>query len=209
MDISNYVDKSLNMYNAGFTTKAAQKQALDYLSRAYEKIRDNIGYKILDIRNAKFNIFEEIDPECNRLTDLYYLLPYNLCHYRTIKHGEQLIDMFPEMVAQMEYLFELYTTIKSADIHKVAPKICNQEEVIRIEKTLSEIFAASKESFDRTMRLAELFKGVPVSVTPHMVWMNNGTRYVRYFYYVAGKMTALNTIIAAMETYEREQEKVN
>jgi hypothetical protein len=60
--------------------------------------------------------------------------------------------------------------------------------------------------YNRGLRLAEVFKYLPISVTPHWVFRDGG-RFIRYFYFMAGKLTALNTILAVMQTLEDEKEK--
>jgi hypothetical protein len=46
-----------------------------------------------------------------------------------------------------------------------------------------------------------------VSVTPHHVTNQFGTSFIRCFYYLDGKMTPLNIIMAAAGQLEREKEK--
>jgi hypothetical protein len=77
-------------------------------------------------------------------------------------------------------------------------------EVTNEVKNLLEMRTAQ---YNRAIDLGRLFNYLPVSVTPHYVTNQYNTSFIRCFYYLNGKMTPLNIIMAAAGQLEREKEK--
>lgn len=198
--MSNYTDKALDLFNKGFTTKSAQKESLRYLNLAFEVLRKKVNHDLLNRRDAGTISDDDMQP-------LYWLLPYDLHQFNEKKHIHPFNGDYAEIFEEMKYLKELRNTIKDAPIERVvSPEKEYKEKAEKIEKSLKELFEHAMQEYDRALRLAEIFGRVPVSVTPHYVHRDGG-RFVRYFYFVNGKLTALNTIIAAMQTHAINQEK--
>jgi hypothetical protein len=195
------IDKAIDLFNKGFQTKADQKRCLDLINRSYSDVRDEITSEILVLRNT------------NRLSEpvanfLYWLLPYDVHQFRP-KHSQELKFLFEKEIQLIEYLVELRNTVKSAQIVKIASESVEQKEKVeKIEKTLKEIFEHNMNEYNRGLELSKLFKYLPITVTPHWVF-RDGIQFIRYFYFMAGKLTALNTILAVMQTIEDEKEKNN
>jgi hypothetical protein len=94
-----------------FRTKAAQKSALEAISREYEKTRRVIQDAILSIEPAKR------DASWN---DIYHVMPFDLHNYRA-KHGVQILEQFPHMIAavtECARLFALRTEVKAKPVQK-------------------------------------------------------------------------------------------
>lgn len=196
----NRIEKALDLFNKGFHTKADQKRCLELVSRHYEEVRHKITDGFLNMRNAGTMTDEEMSP-------LYYDFPYGLHQIRP-KHSVIYSIYFPEEMTEIEYLVQLRNTVKEAPIVKIVSETVEQKEKVeKIEKSLKEIFEHNMNECNRGLRLAELFKYLPISVTPHWVFRDGG-RFIRYFYFMAGKLTALNTILCIMQTLEDEKETI-
>jgi hypothetical protein len=179
--MKNYTDEAIELFNQGFNSKASQKRALECLNRSYDDIRRKITNDLLDRRSKKE--IEEV-----QFDHLYWSIPYDLHQFRA-KHVETFSNLYADDVKEIQILVELRITIKSAPINKVEHTV--NEHVERVEKSLREIYEAKLESYERGLRIARLFNGLPVNVTPHYV-NHEGSLYFRCFYYLYGKMTALN-----------------
>jgi hypothetical protein len=189
-----HVESSLEAFDAGFASAAAKKRCLEDLSGAYNIMRSQIEDGYIDLRNSGVMTDNEIH-------ELYWGCPSTLNNWRS-KHTITYMKDFPTQVERIELLVDMRNSVKETEVVKVVPKNAEyKEQVEKIEKSLKEIFEYKIESYERTLKIAELFKGIPVYVQPHMCFMNNGTRYVRYFYYVHGKLTALSTIMEAVHTH--------
>jgi hypothetical protein len=196
--IAAHIEKALDLFNKGFCTKADQKRCQEQVSRAFEKLRHNVMNGLLDLRNDCKMSDEDMSP-------LYYDFPMDLHQYRPLKHSPKYFALFPEEVKEIEYLVELRNQVKATPIVKVVVDKVYEEKVARIEKSLFEICQAQLDSYERGLEFAKLFGGLHVSVTPHWVHRDGG-RFIRYFYYMNYKLTALNTILAIMQTLEDEKE---
>lgn len=75
--IQDRIDSALEMTSAGFTTKAAQKRALESLSKAYELAVRDIQRQLIDKRR------DEIEANPDAKTDaFYYDIPHDLHNWR-------------------------------------------------------------------------------------------------------------------------------
>lgn len=197
-NVSKYVEKALVMYNNGFNTMADKKRCNEMVSRAYEALRDVIMTSVLDKRDNK-----ELTDETSEV--YYWSVPSQISHYN-LKKTYAFAELFPETLETIKYLIELRNEVKNASIIKVESKSkVMVEKAERIEKSLSEIYEKISNDVERGLEIGRLFGNLPVSVTPHWVY-RDGTYFRRYFYYMASKMTALNTILYVLQTLEEEKE---
>lgn len=100
------VDVKAGKVEGAFATKAARKEALDKLSRAYDKCRDVIQNAYLAIPN---------DKRTEAQTEVYYG-PYQLNHWRA-KHSAAVLNEFPSLastVAEIEALVKAREAVKAA-----------------------------------------------------------------------------------------------
>ena len=117
--IESRLSDALEMLDAGFTTKAAQKRALESLSKAYEEARRDIQSQLIDKRRG------EIEANHDAKTDeFYYDIPQELHHWR-VKHAVAAMEVSrsmtnPElitwMVVKIAALSEARSTIKDTAI---------------------------------------------------------------------------------------------
>ena len=190
-NIEFYVNRANEKFEAGFTTVALQKDALQDLGRAYDILKQNIQDFYLAIpRNETTQEHENV----------YWGLAGYLNNWKA-KHTALVLSVFPQaevFTSQIETLVELRNTIKLAEIVKV--ERTTNPKVESISKSVSEIIALRKSQFERGVKLYDIFNGLPVTATWHYVTNQFGTSFIRVFYYMAGKLTPLNMIVAVLET---------
>lgn len=187
-----YFDKATELFNAGFLSQAAKKRAIDSLNRAYDLIKSQMQGEILEQRKASPEQFEA-------LTDLYYSVP-DLHHWKE-KH-DTLFSGYPLHVEQIKMLIELRGAIKGAEIIIVErPEVEVKAEQVR--KTIAEEMAQREQQYIENLDLAKLFNGLKVSVNAHYVNHFKGTTYTRYFFYLNGKLTSLNMIMAVAYAFDK------
>lgn len=185
-----YVNRANEKFEAGFTSMASQKDALQNLGHAYDILKD-------DVRKSCLTFPREERTE--QQDNVYYSIPHNL-HQWKAKHTSLVLSVFPHaetLTAQIENLVELRDTIKSAEIVKVERKA--NDKVATITKTIHEMIALRKSQFETGMKLCEVFGNLPVSMNWHYVVNQHGTSFIRVFYYMNGKLTPLNMICYIIE----------
>jgi len=210
--ISFYIDAALDAFNAGFTSKAAQKSALDDVSRAFDIVSGEVKKAVLARRPfiADTATHEEIiawhEAFHASIDGAIYDAPFYL-HLIREKHIN-LIDQagFGIEARTIESLIDLRNQIKAAPINKPTKDTATIEAKARIEKSIVEIMQLRGEQYARALNLGELFNGLPVSANSHWVVNQHNTQFVRTFYYLAGELTPLNVIIAAAQELERRKE---
>lgn len=171
-------------FNQGFASKAAQQRALDDLNRAFDQVKRAIHDELLAIAR------DERDANWD---DLYWGVP--ALHVWKAKHSA----MFPNYAERAEMLVALRNEIKAAPITPVEKVNIVTETEKKVRETLREMIERKTAQFHEGVRLVEIFGRLPVSVTPHWVVNDKGTGFIRCFYYLNGKLTALNVILAVLQ----------
>lgn len=211
--ISFYIDAALDAFNAGFTSKAAQKSALDDVSRAFDIVSGEVKKAVLARRpfiadTATREEFVTWHEAFRASIDgaIYYEAPFYL-HLIREKHIS-LIDQagFGVEARTIESLIDLRNQIKAAPVNPPVRDTATIEAKARVEKSIIEIMQKRGEQYARALNLGELFNGLPVSANSHWVVNQHNTQFVRTFYYLAGELTPLNVIIAAAQELERRKE---
>jgi hypothetical protein len=102
----------------------------------------------------------------------------------------------------------LRAIFKFIEVVKPAPKNdAVERKAAEVTNEVKNLFETRMAQYNRAIDLGRLFNYLPVSVTPHHVTNQFGTSFIRCFYYLDGKMTPLNIIMAAAGQLEREKEK--
>jgi len=193
-NMNNYLNKSLEIWNNGFVSKSSKKKALDYLRSAYyqctKMIRDDLLSVPMESRQSK------------EWREKYWSIPD--FHYWREKHS-LLFSSYSEIVKEIENLVELRKAMKETEVTP-SQKIVSKEQIKRyeIEQSIHDLMIKRKTKYLEGVKLADQF-GLDVSVTSHLVTNQYGTQFVRCFYYLFGKMTALNTIIAVAQKHKENQ----
>ena len=182
-------------FEAGFASKAAQKRALDDLNRAFKSVRDGLMTAILVART-------DVDEEKNR--EDYWSIPFELHHIRD-KHLE-IAARYSEEFAIVRDLIALRAAIKSAEIAPPPAKPEIEVKAEKVRRSILEEMESRKAQFIEGLEVTRLFNGLPVSANAHMVHGHKGAVFVRHFFYLNGKITALNMILAIAEAHEAEKE---
>jgi hypothetical protein len=196
--MTNRVEQALDIFNKGFNSKSSQKQAIELVSREYEEIRGKMMNSILDMRDNETLNKDEAH-------ELYWGVPNNLHHFKE-KHARTYQELFPEEITEIGELKVLRETFKNTEVKKVQVNNEEKEKKEQVEKTIQEILELRGKQFDEGMILAEHFDGLPVSCNAHLVTNQYGTQFVRCFYYMAGKLTPLNVIIAVAQEHARKNQ---
>lgn len=172
-----------------FKTKAEKKRALDVISHKFYKNADKFKLFILESRIAN---------EDDALKELYFNVPIYPHQWTEKKRG-----MFSEYVTfciSSDILKRRYDKVKNTEIG-VSETVSKE---VQIKSDIYAIIQKRRESFVRGLDLADKFNGLQVHVNAHMVYCQNREPYVRHFFYLFGKLTALNTIIAVAEEHKNK-----
>jgi len=169
-----------------FAAKSHKKDALTLLNRGYEVIRErNFGF-------SRDNLSRED----------YFSIPFDLHQIRE-KHKRLFDASFHK---DLQELVELRVLLKFLDVVKPAPKteriIAKQAEVT---KTVMDLIDRRMAQYHEAVEMGRLFGGLNVSVTPHQVTNEHNTTFTRCFYFLEGKFTPLQVIMAAMDTLAAEK----
>jgi hypothetical protein len=172
-----------------FKTKADQKRELAKINKSAEKVVREFQEYLLSIRT---------EDNHDEITELYYDAS-GYIHQWTAKKRNKF-SAYSAFVTIMDSFKSQADDIKSAPVGKVVNTEGDIEK--EIKNKVHSILKSRKEKFVRGVELAEFFDGLDVSVNAHYVY-RNGTIFIRCFYYLFGKITALNTIIAVAEEHRR------
>ncbi|TXH17844.1 MAG: hypothetical protein E6R03_03210 [Hyphomicrobiaceae bacterium] len=203
-----YLGKAIDAANDGFLSEAARKRALADVNRAWDVLKNEIHERILSEADGKFVPAGETlnDEEWAARRNWinaqgYWDLPDYPHTYRAEKHAA----FFGDLNAKALEAIQLRDAIKTVDI--AAPvKDEGKASIVAVRKTIVEEMERRKAQYVEALEIGRHFGGLPVSVNAHWVHGHKGAVFLRHFFYLAGKLTPLNTIIAAADTLEREKE---
>lgn len=201
--VQTFTDAALDAMNAGFTSKAAQKRALDDVTGAYEILARQIQGACLDSRGADGHMTDTV-------RDLYYDLPFYPHAFRA-KHAATVRVEFSELeavVANIESLVALRNAIVRTVITPPA-KDETKAHTARVIESIAALMARRKVqfamAFDLTDVLGDKCRINGFSCSSHYVTNAYGTQFIRTFYYLFGKLTPLNTILAGAQAKMLEE----
>tara|TARA_R100000700_G_C3133475_1_gene117758 strand:- start:57 stop:635 length:579 start_codon:yes stop_codon:yes gene_type:complete len=183
-----YLDKALELGSFSFfTSKAQQKDALDYLNRAYDCLRDTKVYKSSTPQERWLETYD---------------LPMSLHHVKE-KHR----TVFQNLSIDCDLVYKLVqcrNDFKNFDIVKPTTKydkntalttghimhIINEFVGTTNTKEKEEVFNKSLEEYIGK----DLWKRV--SHTWHFVTNSHGTKFIRVFWFLDGNFTKLSKILS-------------
>jgi hypothetical protein len=202
--IETYTTAALEALNNGFSSKAGQQSALADVNRAYE-----LAHK--ELQNAVLSVAERHEAD-GSMKPVYHAVYWGIPSYPhqfKAKHAEAVRVAFgrayDDTLQTIADLVELRATIKDAPVN--APVRAEPSPyAVRAQEAIADLMARRREQYARALYLGEVFGGLPVSANSHWVINEHGTRFIRTFYYLAGRLTPLNLIIAAAEELERRAE---
>ena len=188
---------ALDLMNAGFSSKAAQKAATDEVGRAYELARRNVMDALLADRS--------IGGTEAGWKALYWDFPMYV-HQFSDKVAARYVDLFPADVAIALRLRELRDAIKAEAIVPPA-KDERKARAARVIETIKSLMERRKAQYLEAIDLSEVVEeGVVIhglTANSHYVTNEHGTTFLRTFFYLYGKLTPLNSILAGAEEAAR------
>ena len=175
------IDKALELGSKSyFASKAQQKDALDYLNRAYECVKKTMVHKGSTPQERWLEAYD---------------LPNNLCHikekHRSImQHLSMDCDVVFKLV-KIRNIFKNYEVIKlSKKNHQLKTlMVLINHTVTKAIKNSNEVEVDLKHYFGK-----DLWKRV--SHTWHFVTNSQGTKFIRVFWFLDGKFTKLSKILS-------------
>lgn len=200
-----YVDAALDAFNQGFTSKSAKQSALRDLGRAYEMLRDALHKAVCASAPELSDPANPSEAEWAARGDFFRAneVPFELHQVR-----DRHLVLFGTWTGngdELRRLIELRATIKDAEV--VPPvKAEKSERLVRVEATLRDLMETRRAQYLEAVELGELFGRLPVTANTHWVINEHGTRFLRTYFYLRGKLTPLNVIVAAAEELERRKE---
>ena len=183
-------------FEEGFASKAAKQRCLEALNNAYNYTRDLAFDEVLaqapeDASQRAAFFDDRVDA------------PFDLHHVRE-KHA----PAFPGRWERVQELVELRAQVRAADVAPAPVRDTARDALeARVTESLEQLMARRKAQFITGCALHDIFGGLPVSVNAHYVTNQFGTTFIRRFYFMDGKLTPLNMILAIMETKAREKEE--
>lgn len=199
-----YFNEANEQFEKGFLSEAARKRALESVGRAYDVIVRAVQDEQLKVLHA-FPVDENYqrieNDEEKRISALYYGVP--ALHVLKEKH----FDMYKEWAdfAIAKDLVALRKAIKEAEVAKIEIDE-NKVKIEAVRKSIIDEMEMRKEQYVHGLELAKHFGHLPVSINAHWVHGHKGTQFIRHFFYMAGKLTPLNMIIAIMEEDQRRKD---
>lgn len=199
-------NEATELFNEGFTSKAGQKRALDNLNRAYEEVRN--AWRNVQLSNAPHNGERDLTPEMWADRTAFFDamdLPFDLHQVRD-RHFPMADHFTPGAGDVIRSLVDLRNAIKGAVI---TPPVKDETKVraARVVEHIKDLMARRNAQFLEAIDLSEVVEdGVVIhglTANSHYVTNDHGTTFLRTFFYLRGKLTPLNTILAGAEEAAR------
>lgn len=205
-----YIMAAQELIDAGFPTKAAQKTAMGYLNRAYADTREIVHDLVIDDARMSFPGCMEVKDGNDPLWQGYLAalresdIPFDLHQVRDAHLA--IINAFaPASYEIVKDLIAMRQVAKDTPIVPL-PKNETKERIETVRKSIIDEIERRKAQYVEALDMARLFNGLPVTVNAHYVRHEQGTVYLRHYFYLRGKITPLQVLLAAADTYAREQE---
>jgi len=212
-----YTGRALDALNAGFTSKSAQKDALGDVNSAYEMLKRELADACLAERTeltgtrddgSTFDYYEMNDA----VKAVYWDVP-SYPHQFKAKHSLLIRtafgDRFESVISTIVELVELRDAIKAAPV--VAPmkdetKVVAARIVESIKARMDRLNVRYLEAIDLTTVFEDGFVMKGLSANSHYVTNEHGTTFLRTYFFLFGKLTPLNLILAAAQEARRQSE---
>ena len=198
------LDDALEAAADTFSSKAAQKRVLDDLNRAYNDARDAYG----EIYRVELFANDEAAGGRDAWDAAAFLdareVPFDLHHVRDL-HVERIGEYSAEAANIVRAARFIRAEVKAAEIvPPVKADAAEKEAEARVQRSIREEMDRLGKMYHEALDLGRIFNGLPVSANVHMVTNAHGTTFLRAFYYLNGKRTPINVILAAAQTLADE-----
>lgn len=191
-----------------YPSKAAQKRVLDDLNRAYEMARDAYG----DLYRVELFANDEEFGGRDAWNAAAFLdareVPFDLHNVRD-RHVARIAEYSADLAQIVDAARTARADVKESPVaaKMVKTNVEIEERKIAISRTIEEEMQRLGRMYHNALDLGRMFGGLPVSANVHLVTNQYGTTFVRAFYYLNGKRTPLNVIMAAAQTLADEREE--
>lgn len=205
LNVTDAIATALEGLEAGFPSEGARKRALEGLNRAYSKLHDQAHDAQIAEACRRWPSCD--DEETHRARGAFYdqnHLPFDLHQVR-----DRHMPIFERFGGQDGLVGDLLATrakVKAAPIAPIPVKSEHKDRAETVRRTLMEELERRQQTYVRGLKVGRLFNRLPVSINVHLVHGHKGTVFLRCFYYLAGELTPLQTILAVMDQLEREKE---
>lgn len=206
-----FLNAATEAFNNGFSSKAGAKAACDDLNRVWDSIERELKDACLAARtpddgtNSGFKMSPEVNAVYWDFADYPHLFKAKHIELVRAAFGDRfdaLMDFAAEVVA-------LRAAIKAAPI---VPPVKDEAKVIAdrivesIRERMDRLQVRYLEAIDLTTVFENGFVMKGLSANSHYVTNEHGTTFLRTFFYLNGKLTPLNLIIAAAQEAKRRSE---
>lgn len=174
--MKDYKSIALELMSKPVCSQAAKKRILEALNKAYEQIREKI---VMEYRNSDSISFWD--------------LPLNLHQFTNKK-----LELFKgsDFINEVKELVVLRTDAKAIDVTKKVKEVTIFDEI----KNQIKSSALEHEKIEVTALTKLLEKnGLKVCAIWHYVQLDNGTVFVRWFWYLNDSITAYSDIVKAVQ----------
>jgi hypothetical protein len=198
--IAKRVTEAQEALETGFQSEAGRKRALQAIASAYDMIKNEVFAAVVEM------VWNEIPGETSEAYrargERFASLEIPDLHHVKAKHFETFAAF--EGFEMVRDLIALRNAIKEAPVSPIPVKP-ETEKVEKVLKSVREMMESRKATFLHEVEMAHLFGGLRgVSLRTHYVHGHKGTVFLRTFWFLHGKLTPLNLLIAIAEKYERD-----
>lgn len=202
--------RAVDAMNAGFTSKAGQKEALSDLNRSYDQLEEMLRDEVRKV--APHNgLGREMTREeyVERMAHFdANEIPFDLHQVR-----ERHLELFAKWTGNADavrQLLQLRETIKAAPVvppMKDESKVLADRIVESIKARMDRLQVRYLEAIDLTTVFEDGFYMKGLTANSHYVTNEHGTTFLRTFFYLNGRLTPLNVILAAAQEAKRLEEE--
>jgi hypothetical protein len=205
-----FLNAATEAFNNGFSSKAGAKAAMADLNRVW----DSIGRELKDACLAARTVNEDADAyEMTPAIEAVYWDFADYPHLFKAKHRELVRaafgDRFDALLDFASEVVELRAAIKAAPVAAPAKneaKVIEARIVESIKAQMDRLNVRYLQAIDLTTVFEDGFTMKGLSANSHYVTNEHGTTFLRTFFYLNGKLTPLNLIIAAAQEAKRRAE---
>jgi hypothetical protein len=202
-----YTAAALDALNNGFTSKAGAKNAAADVTRAYETLRRELQDACLATPRIDDRGSMEAPVEA-----VYWDVP-SYPHQFKAKHSDLIRaafgDRFDALIANAFELVALREAILAAPVAapmKDEAKVQAARIVESIRERMDRLNVRYLEAIDLTTVFEDGFVMEGLSANSHYVTNEHGTTFLRTYFFLFGKLTPLNLILAAAQEARRQAE---
>ena len=173
--IQEYIDMAIKSSEQGyFTSKASQKDALQHLNLAYNKLTKDIKHPLGSTPQDKWKLSIQVPNDLHLVKEKHRSV-FDVCHFDTSRIFE--VKKIRDEIKELEVI-----------------KPCKDDTYRMMTQEILETVETSRHDQTKTL-VKDYFKGLNVRYTWHFVTNSHGTRFIRVFWFLNGKLTKLSELL--------------